>query len=142
MRVIGQVKRAQRKPVEGVYYVVPLKTGIDEVWAETKREVVDPWHFDFWTREVAPALGEMYGLDADTVSKIRTAYTGLPRGRVVRKDNKWIIAHGGDTPDAVKHKVKSGFGLFGVEAEWILDEHEKMDSTDAKIVSDALKLNE
>lgn len=126
------------KPAEGIYYVVPLKVGV-KVMSLREDETTNPAHMFYWPRVITEIAHE-YGIDElDIPEEVRTAYTGIPRGRIVHDTNRdmWIILHGNDVPlNQIRHFVLQDFGLYQLDAagkvQWKFDDHETMDPEDQK----------
>lgn len=128
------------RPSEGIWYWVWLRPK----WKLTefkKTEYGDMTHEDAWTRYVSGKIAKHYGVSNDD---LKDAYTGMPRGRVVRigkKDVLWVFYHGDDTPISfgrAKFQLVSRFELRKQASEgqtgFQFHEHETMQEDDMAIV--------
>ena len=108
----------------------------------------DILHTQVWERSTAEALGEIWGLDAGTVKRIKNHPYGVPRGRVSIGVGMVFINHGKDTPmdkDEILRKVSSEFGLGGLVArdkvKVAFDHHEMMQKEDRNVINGVLGMN-
>lgn len=146
----NKMTKLATKPAEGVYYAVPKDSSF-ETWDITfvrADEVEEPMHWDLWTDYTVDLLKDRFDLNEVDINLIKTQYTGMPRGRIqkVRRDGggyKWIILHGNDSPDVIRHQVVAAFGLLEIKRnnmlEWIYEEHEKMNEIEKDVVWEIIK---
>ena len=143
------VKFATR-PSAGIYYALPNKdfSYWEVVYRREDDEYSDPMsltHFDLF-QQVICRLKDEFKLSSTEVAAIGDNYTGLPRGRIASPKetggDKWLILHGGDAPDVIKHQVLTAFGLLGLtsnKVEWKVVDHEMMNPQEKKLVLNFLK---
>jgi len=122
-------------PAKGVYYCLPTKdcshwllykvternvdTGTDFI---PDYELTHGMQFEF----VVQYFQENFNVDISDIDK-----TCLPRGRVdpatVDGKSVWVVLHGGDTPQRIRHQIISEFGLEGnPNVVWEEDTFERM----------------
>lgn len=145
----GQLKFAS--PSSGIYYAVPKDKSFDtwKIIFQRSDEVEEPYHYDLWNDYVINYLKEEFNLDQSEVNKLAGKDSGLPRGRVQSPKESggyevgWVIYHGNDAPDIIKHQVLSAFGLHEIrranKLKWEVSEEEKMNENEQKIVEGILK---
>ena len=122
-------------PAEGVYYVVPRKTGGFLVLSQRSDEVDDPMHMFFW-EEILNSVAREYGIKPIDMEDLKTNYMAIPRGRVQKEIDKkslketggYIILHGNDVPvSQIRPLVLQDFGLAALtiakKVKWIEDDH-------------------
>jgi hypothetical protein len=93
-------------------------------------------HLDLWTL-VIDRLAQAWRKDGRLLKKrLWNHYTGLPRGRVTRPGNVYLILHGNDSPiGAWKQAVIRGFDLEGQRVRPLFDEHEQQLPDDVMMVA-------
>jgi hypothetical protein len=140
------------RPSEGIYYVVPQKSGAPMILAQREDEVEDAAHMFFWEKVLKVIKGE-YKLSDGDVEDLLTHYTAIPRGRVskeldptdpMKTTGKYKILHGGDAPIAqIRNFVLTDFGLLQLDAakrvSWEVSSHEKMDKEDRSLFLSIIK---
>lgn len=135
-------------PAEGIYYVVPSKSGHVSILSERDDGFSDPAHMFFWEK-ILRHLSKEFSVDLNPVS---TNYMGLPRGRVQKEidtetfqpTGRWVVLHGNDVPlSTIKYAVLQDFGLLPLSSQgkvvWKEEPHEKMDPADVSEVRKILK---
>jgi hypothetical protein len=140
---MATTKQALR-PSEGVYYVVPQKTGSPMIMSRREDEEENVTHMFFWRAVLREIVGEFDISPSDHKALIEL-YQGIPRGRVQKEidfdthkfTGRYVIIHGGDVPVAqIKPFVHQDFGLIPLASQgkviWKIDDHEKMDPNDRK----------
>jgi len=139
------LRKEAQKPSGGVYYAVPKNKdfSIWEVVYSRNDEFNEAYHEDLW-QYVLLNLKQWFGLTDETLTVIKNNEYGLPRGRV-QSPKDWIIFHGGDAPNAIKHQVLKAFGLHELNRngflKWEESEQEKMNDVDKEKVWNLLKEN-
>jgi len=135
-------KRAFERPEIGVFYLIPdIKSGIYSILSEYDRPGKDSAHYFLWDEVIKILRIRFKKSDIDI---IRDSYQGLPRGRISTRDEKsWVILHGGDFPIAkYKPDILGEFKLNDADSigkvSWTIDNHEKMNSNEKKLVEDVL----
>ena len=132
------------KPSEGVYYVVPQKTGSPMIMSRREDEEENVTHMFFWRAVLREIVGEFDISPSDHKTLIEL-YQGIPRGRIQKEidfdthefTGRYVVIHGGDVPVAqIKPFVHQDFGLIPLASQgkviWKVDDHEKMDPNDRK----------
>jgi hypothetical protein len=131
-----------RAPMEGVYYVAPVKKGGVHVLSQREDDSPDTAHMFYWPK-VLNYIAEEFGFTPAETAGLHTNYQAIPRGRVqkeldsetFKETGRYIVLHGGDIPEGnIKYAVHQDFGLIALYAEgrvvWREEEHEKMDPSD------------
>jgi hypothetical protein len=138
------VKRATT-PSEGIYYAVPKDRAMTswDLKAQRADETEEPLHFLFWDY-IKDYLQHKLHLSFSELETIEDNYTGLPRGRIMkRSDGIWLIQHGNDTPKEINHLILAEFGLLALykegKAKFDFNEHEQMNQKEKKIVWKVIK---
>jgi hypothetical protein len=122
-------------PAGGVYYALPSKGCAGWLLYKVTERNVDTGGDFVPDSEISHAMqylavveyfNETFNTDISDIDK-----TCLPRGRVspVDKNGKkvWLILHGGDTPQRLRHQIISEFGLEGnPNVVWEEDTFEQM----------------
>jgi len=140
---MATTKQALR-PSEGVYYVVPQKTGSPLIMSKREDEEENVTHYFFWDK-IIRVIAHEFKLKPYDVDDLKELYQGIPRGRVQKEidfdthdyTGKYVVLHGGDVPvTQIKPFVHQDFGLISLASEgkviWKIDEHEKMDPDNRK----------
>ena len=139
-------------PSEGIYYVIPKKSGAPMIVAQREDEVENAAHMFFWEKVLRHIKAE-YKLSEDDVEDLLTHYMAIPRGRVareldpsdpMRRTGNYKILHGGDVPIAqIRNFVLTDFGLLQLDAQkkvtWEESSHEKMDKKDRAVFLSIIK---
>lgn len=107
-------------------------------------------HLAFWNEHVAERIRKHYKIkkNSEAARLIENAYRSMPRGRVVEKDNEFILAHGEDLPIDRQEALDSIISVFGLTNRHILGHvkngfhsHETMLPEHQWEISRALKLS-
>lgn len=134
-------KKAFERPETGVYYLVPdPKTGKYSILSQYDRHDADSMHLFLWD-QVVKMLRMRF--KKSLVESISDSYRGLPRGRIVYKNDEWIVAHGEDFPmSEYKHDIISEFNLGDADhigkLSWQKDSHETMSANEKSDVEKIL----
>ena len=120
------------KPYRGGYYWLPAPSPEGITWSVVScRDLgcgVDADHdADLWPRLMVP-LAAAWGKDAQILKKrLALSYTGLPRGRVTRPEQTFLVLHGKDSPIPMwEQLVIESFRLADRKVKFVYDEHETM----------------
>ena len=140
---MATTKQALR-PSEGIYYVVPQKTGSPIIMSRREDEEENVTHMFFW-KKILRVIAHEFKLDSYDIEDLKDLYQGIPRGRVQKEidfdthefTGRYVVIHGGDVPVAqIKPFVHQDFGLIPLASQgkviWKVDDHEKMDPNDRK----------
>jgi hypothetical protein len=136
---------ARSLSLTGGYYWFPTSVSGSMTWQVlTCHELgcdADVGHVDLWTH-VIDHIATAWHRDRRLIKKyLKNSYTGLPRGRVTRVKDRFMIFHGKDAPvpDWVPMVVRR-FNLNRRSARVLFDEHERMLPEDRMRVHEALGL--
>jgi hypothetical protein len=96
-------------------------------------------HVDFWPA-VIERLVAAWGRDAKALRRLLIdRYTGLPRGRVTRPRQTYLVLHGDDAPvPDWQGRLIDSFHLEGRTHKFLYDDHERMLPCDIKRIEVAL----
>lgn len=129
-----------RFPSKGIYFCVPVPQW--KFWRLYKATTVDVDTGEKATPDaeldhdaqfpfVARYFKEVFGVDISGLGK-----RCLPRGRVLGPEEtggQWVILHGNDTPERMRHQIRAEFGLDGMkDVVWRGEEMEAMDSDEKR----------
>lgn len=145
----SEMIKLARKPASGVYYAVPKDRTFSnwEIKYIRNDETNEPLHFEMWF-DLVDILKHQLNLTDEEARQLGDNYTGLPRGRVLSPQeigtgDKWIVSHGDDTPEMLKHQILTAFGLLPLnrvgKVVWSVDDHEKMNPQEKELVWGVLK---
>lgn len=106
--------RESRRPQIGIYWWLPTPDGdweLDVYYASSLRGM--PLHYRVWPQHVIDRLAVLWDRDPNELRReIGDCYAGLPRGRVDKAREGYLIYHGGDAPVAnPMPKIMSAFNL-------------------------------
>ena len=130
-------------PLIGAYYWVPSPSDEGHSWAilTCHDAGLDPdaGHPELWIWVLA-RLAAARGQDAGRFQRLLGDHCyGLPRGRVTRSGNSFLINHGRDSPlDDWQELVIRRFNLAGRHFKAALDDHERMLPEHTRAVSEVL----
>jgi hypothetical protein len=142
------------EPKSGIFYFVPdpktLGYTIFSSFDEGEEDDMN-LHLGVWQR----VLQKLKGRFRDkTIDLVEYDYRGLPRGRVIKNTNEWLVAWGGDISEKLKREVIYEFNLSSMESagkvRWEIDSHEKMEADEKEeiekylgitITEDGIKVN-
>jgi hypothetical protein len=148
---VGTTKQALR-PSEGIYYVIPRKTGspivvsrrAEDFGSDSEDKLL---HMFMW-QDVLRSLAHEFKLTKSEVEDLKDNYMCIPRGRVQKQydvnkgeyTGSYVIFHGGDIPvNLISNFVYQDFGLGPLASAkkvvWQVEDHEKMDANDRKILN-------
>jgi hypothetical protein len=161
-KLINEILRTEKtgtskqaiKPSEGIYYVVPRKTGAPAVFSrrtDAHDNEDDLLHIFFW-ENVLRSIAAEYKLKQDKVDDLKNAYMAIPRGRVVKEydvekrsyTGRYVIYHGGEVPiNLISNFVYQDFGLYPLsnakKVLWQIDSHEKVSKEDQELFYKVIK---
>lgn len=143
-----KLRKEAQVPSSGVYYAVPKNKefSIWEIVYLRSDEINETYHEELWPY-VLENLKQWFSLN-EQLDKIKNSEYGLPRGRVqspkeVMGTKEWLIFHGNDAPDSIKHQVLKAFGLHQLRNDgylkWEQVEQEQMNQIDKETVWNLLK---
>jgi hypothetical protein len=118
------------KPMTGGYYWFPIPAAASLCWnVLTCNELgcdADAGHPRLWPLAI-DRLAQAWRKDRRLLRRrLRNHYTALPRGRVTRPDDAYLILHGDDSPIRDwKEAVIESFNLQGQRLRPLFDEHEQ-----------------
>ena len=130
----------------GIGYVVPVKQGsiVKTIvyFFPFSKYGEDVNHMTIWLDKLSDIVLGKNGVYPDEFEKedFQEAYTGLPRFRIEKVEDKFRIFYGENICNAVKNKILKTVGLKPNEVEWYYDSHEEMDRLDRSVVSDVIGL--
>ena len=131
------------KPSAGIYYAIPKDKNMSlwEIMAEREDETTEsPLHYNIWQNQVLPKLRERFNID---IADLHSCYTGLPRGRIVKVGDNYVVSHGNDTPSMVNHLILAEFGLLALnydkKVDFSFDSHQQMKDVDKDIIWNEIK---
>jgi hypothetical protein len=114
----------------GGYYWFPTPANGEITWSvvtchDLGCEPDDGHDAELWPKVIV-RLAETWGKDAKSLTRrLALSYTGLPRGRVTRPNQTFLIFHGKDSPaERWELMVLEAFRLFGGKVTFLFDEHE------------------
>ena len=120
----------RRKGLTGGYYWFPTPATNGISWSVvTCRDLrcsPDAGHdADLWPKLIV-RLAATWGKDAKALTRrLDLSYTGLPRGRVTRLEQTFLVLHGKDSPvKKWEEMVIEGFRLSGRNVKYLFDSHE------------------
>jgi hypothetical protein len=131
------------RALAGGYYWFPNPNGDSVIWqVVTCHDLncdADVGHVDLWTM-VIDRLATAWRRDERVLKNhLRNNYTGLPRGRVTKVRDGFMLFHGKDAP--VEHWIPMVVRKFDLKArsvKVVFDEHEQMIPEDRMKVSRVL----
>jgi hypothetical protein len=136
------------EPQTGIYWWIPMPKdeGKDFTWDIAKyfdREYGESTHDQMWKTELSSFLIQAWKpfrkFTLKDLSEFKTAYSGLPRGRVTIAVKSYLILHGKDSPtDKIKTIISREFGLHSGITKLQFDMHETMLPHDVSIVQSVL----
>lgn len=140
------VHHRRRMGRTGGYYWFPVPDAGGVIWSViTARDLgcgPDAGHdAELWPKLI-DRLATIWGKDSRALRRrLRQSYTGLPRGRVTRPSNEFLILHGNDSPPrGWLELVVERFGLEGRRFRVLFDEHETMIPSHSRVIEEIFGL--
>jgi len=128
----------------GIGYILPVQQGnsintlIFFKSFEASGRDEDLNHFEWWSDEISNILATKNRLDEEDAEEIGLSYTGTPRFRVEKVDDKFIIYHGNNFCSKIRARIIGAVRLQKDDYEFVYDHHEEMDKNDARLVQSIL----
>jgi hypothetical protein len=132
--------------LNGIYYIIPHPRGHWRIYSFFERDYGEnAGHMQLWEREVSMHLANIWDRKYHTWSRlanIRDAYSGFPRGRIVKVEDELHIYHGDDIVpemEITQQDIEKEFHILE-KAQWIIDEHERCVISDMELMRDVFKI--
>lgn len=135
------------QPQTGIYWWIPMPKGDKDFdWDIIKffdSEYGEVLHETMWKKEVSSFLitawKERASFDLKKMVDFKNSYAGLPRGRVTKGMNNYLILHGNDSPaQNIKSVIVREFGLPNDLTKEMLDDHERILQSEKKVIESIL----
>lgn len=127
------------EPIEGIYWWVPFPTKKGVEWRVVpfyESEIGYKDHSGMW-HHILKDLSEMWGFTPGP--ELRSSYTALPRGRIVKKQKHgYVLYHGNDAPADMTKALEAFKLVLGGNNEAIFDFHEQMISGEPEELQKAM----
>lgn len=133
------IKKSFERPQTGVYYLIPdPKSNKYTILSAFDEPGKGSLHLFLW-KEAHAILSRRF----KNADDLEDAYTSIPRGRIIERNNEWVVAHGDDVPLATyRGDILSEFSLNDANAigkvHWEVDAHEKMNAREKKMAEKTL----
>jgi hypothetical protein len=114
----------------GVGYILPIRNQTIILFTSFNESGEDINHFEWWDSTVSNYFCLSNSLSGMECSNIKLAYTGLPRFRIEKVNDKFNIFYGKNICNKIKTQILVTVGLKPNEVKWVYDHHETIDPMD------------
>jgi hypothetical protein len=123
-----RIIQESQAPQSGAFFWLPTKDGDWKIDVYYDSDLPgDTAHSVMWNKYVIERLASMWGRSPSDLRSLKGRYTAVPRGRVSRVPNGWVVVHGGEIKNT-EQGIFNAFNLNRVKSRTkvFIDDHEQM----------------